>query len=80
MDETDNPWIQLFHKVWDAHGHGRADDATSASTAWRRPTRWCRRSQAAGQNPTRDGIVEAIEEQGAEFEGPWLAPFDYSAD
>ena len=35
---------------------------------------------AAGENPTRDGIVEALEEQGEDFEGPQLAPFRYSAD
>ena len=36
--------------------------------------------QAAGQNPTRDGIVEAVETAGATCEGPWFAPFRYSAD
>ena len=36
--------------------------------------------QAAGQNPTRDGLVEAIETAGADWEGPVLAPFRYSAD
>ena len=36
--------------------------------------------QAAGPNPTRDGLVEAIETAGAEWEGPVLAPFRYSAD
>src|ERR671920_2618599 len=36
--------------------------------------------QAAGQNPTRDGIVEAIETAGADWEGPVLAPFRYSED
>jgi hypothetical protein len=36
--------------------------------------------QAAGQNPTRDGIVDAIEQAGADWEGPVLAPFRYSAD
>jgi branched-chain amino acid transport system substrate-binding protein len=36
--------------------------------------------QAAGQNPTREGIVEAIETAGADWEGPGLAAFRYSAD
>ena len=36
--------------------------------------------QAAGQNPTREGIVDAIEQAGADFEGPTLAPFRYSED
>ena len=36
--------------------------------------------QAAGEDLTRDGIVEALEESGGSFEGPGLAPFRYSAD
>jgi branched-chain amino acid transport system substrate-binding protein len=36
--------------------------------------------QAAGQNPTRDSLVEAVEQAGGEWEGPGRAPFRYSAD
>ena len=36
--------------------------------------------QAAGKDLTREGIVKAIEDKGADFEGPWLAPLDYSED
>ncbi|MGH3316021.1 MAG: ABC transporter substrate-binding protein, partial [Nocardioidaceae bacterium] len=36
--------------------------------------------QAAGPNPTRDGIVDAVEQVGTELEGPPLAPFRYSED
>jgi ABC-type branched-subunit amino acid transport system substrate-binding protein len=79
VEEPDNPWTQLFTKVWDEHGDGKpmtnyrlygmAQAYTLVSAL-----------QAAGEDLTRDGIVEAIEEQGSEFEGPWLAPLDYSAD
>lgn len=33
--------------------------------------------QAAGENPTREGIVAAVQDGGMDFQGP-LAPFRYS--
>ena len=79
VDEPDNPWVQLFQKVWDASGqegeltnyriYGMAQAYTVVQAL-----------QAAGQNPTRDGLVEAIEQAGADWEGPVLAPFRYSED
>ncbi len=36
--------------------------------------------QAAGKDLTRQGIVDALEEEGADFEGPLLAPFAYGKD
>jgi branched-chain amino acid transport system substrate-binding protein len=79
VDQTDNPWIQLFQKVWDESGqegeltnyrvYGMAQAYTTVQAL-----------QAAGQNPTRDGIIEAIETAGADWEGPVFAPFRYSAD
>ncbi|MBB3676935.1 ABC transporter substrate-binding protein [Modestobacter versicolor] len=79
VDEPDNPWVQLFQEVWDASGqegeltnyriYGMAQAYTTVQAL-----------QAAGQNPTRDGLVEAIETAGGDWEGPVLAPFRYSAD
>ena len=36
--------------------------------------------QAAGQNPTRDSLVSAVETVGADWKGPNLAPYRYSED
>jgi hypothetical protein len=36
--------------------------------------------QAAGQNPTRDSLLNAIEKAGKDWKGPGLAPFRYSTD
>jgi ABC-type branched-subunit amino acid transport system substrate-binding protein len=79
VDEPDNPWVQLFQKVWDASGqegdltnyriYGMAQAYTTVQAL-----------QAAGQNPTRDGLVDAIEQAGGDWEGPVLAPFRYSED
>jgi ABC-type branched-subunit amino acid transport system substrate-binding protein len=79
IDETDNPWVQQFQEIWDASGQEgeltnyRIYGMSMAYTM-------VQALQAAGQNPTRDGIVEAIETAGADWEGPVLAPFRYSAD
>jgi branched-chain amino acid transport system substrate-binding protein len=79
VDETDNPWIQLFQKVWDESGQEgeltnyRVYGMSQAYTT-------IQALQAAGQNPTRDDLVEAIETVGGDWEGPVYAPFRYSAD
>jgi len=77
VDEPDNPWVKLFQKVWDESGqegeltnyriYGMAQAYTTVQAL-----------QAAGQNPTRDGLVDAIEKVGAKWQGPVLAPFRYS--
>ncbi|MGY2082017.1 ABC transporter substrate-binding protein [Modestobacter sp. SYSU DS0657] len=79
VDEPDDPWVQEFQRIWDECGgdgeltnyriYGMAQAYTTVQAL-----------QAAGQNPTRDGLVEAIETAGSEWEGPVLAPFRYSAD
>jgi branched-chain amino acid transport system substrate-binding protein len=79
VDQTDNPWVQQFQEIWDASGQEgeltnyRIYGMSMAYTM-------VQALQAAGQNPTRDGIVEAIETAGADWEGPVFAPFRYSAD
>jgi ABC-type branched-subunit amino acid transport system substrate-binding protein len=79
VDEVDNPWVQLFQRVWDESGqegeltnfriYGMAQAYTMVQAL-----------QAAGRNPTRDDLVAAVEEAGADWEGPGLAPFRYSED
>lgn len=79
VDSQQDPWVKLWQKVWDKHGDGskltnykiygmsQAFTFTSAL-------------QAAGEDPTREGIVKAMEEQGKDFKGPNFVPFRYSAD
>ena len=79
VDAPDDPWVQLWQKVWDESGqegeltnyriYGMAQAYTMVQAL-----------QAAGQNPTRDDLVEAVETVGAEWEGPAFSPFRYSAD
>ena len=79
VDHPDDPWVQLFQKVWDASGqtgpmsnyhiYGMSQAYTMVQAL-----------QAAGQNPTRKSLVDAVEKAGADWKGPGLAPFRYSAD
>jgi ABC-type branched-subunit amino acid transport system substrate-binding protein len=79
VDTPDDPWVQLWQKVWDASGqdgeltnfriYGMAQAYTTVQAL-----------QAAGQNPTRDDLVDAIEQAGGDWKGPALAPFRYSED
>ncbi|MCW2667073.1 MAG: amino acid-binding protein [Frankiales bacterium] len=79
VEDPANPWTKLFQKVWDAHGssgelsnfkiYGMAGAYTFAEALAK-----------AGDNVTRESLVESIENNGATFGGPQLAPFDYSKD
>ncbi|MGY1615326.1 ABC transporter substrate-binding protein [Geodermatophilus sp. SYSU D00691] len=79
VDVPDDPWVQQWQEIWDASGqegeltnfrvYGMAQAYTMVQALL-----------SAGQNPTRDSLVEAIEESGQDWEGPWYAPFRYSGD
>jgi branched-chain amino acid transport system substrate-binding protein len=79
VDQTDNPWVQTFREIWEASGQeGEFTNYRMYGMSLGYLT--VQALQAAGQNPTRDGIVEAIQAVGADFEGPWFAPMRYSED
>lgn len=79
VDAPEDPWVQLWQKVWDEHGDGspltnyRIYGMSQAYT-------FVQALQAAGEDLTREGIVEALEQAGGDFEGPGLAPFRYSEE
>jgi len=78
VDATDNAWVQLWQKVWDKHGkdgHLTNYRIYGMSEAYA----FVQALEAAGKNPTRKGIVDAVEKMG-NAAGPPLAPFRYSAD
>lgn len=80
LSDTANSWIALFKKIHDADPtvskfpfdgnvlYGMAVAYTFAQAL-----------QAAGQNPTRDSIVKAVEAGGFSAYGPGLVPFRYSS-
>jgi len=79
VDTPDDPWIQLFQRVWDANG-GEGELTNYRVYGMAEAYTFVQALQAAGPNPTREGIVEAVERAGAGFDGPWAAPFRYSSD
>lgn len=78
-DAKDNPWVQLWQKVWDEQGGGgpltnyRIYGMSFAYT-------FVQALQAAGPDLTREGLVDAVEEVGGSLEGPNFAPYRYSSD
>ena len=79
VDTPDDPWVQLFQRVWDAHG-GEGELTNYRVYGMSQAYTFVQALQAAGPNPTRQGLVEAVERAGATFQGPWMAPFRFSAD
>jgi branched-chain amino acid transport system substrate-binding protein len=79
VEQTDDPWTQLFNQVWDEQGgdgelsNFRVYGMSQAYTLVSALVRIC-------DNLNREALVAVLEEDGAELEGPWLAPFDYTAD
>jgi branched-chain amino acid transport system substrate-binding protein len=79
IDQADNPWVQLWQKVWDESGQeGELSNYRIYGMSF--AYTFVQALQAAGEDLTRDGLVEAIEEQGGDFVGPQLAPYRYSSD
>lgn len=78
VDDPGSPWIKLWQKVWDQNGKGQLTnyEVYGMCEAWA----FVQALQAAGDNPTRDGIVKAVENLGNDNPGPELAPYRYSSD
>lgn len=79
VDSPDDPWTQLFQRVWDSHG-GDGELTNYRVYGMSQAYTFVQALQAAGPNPTREGIVDAVRQVGATFEGPWVAPYRFSAD
>lgn len=79
VDAPDNPWVQLWQQVWDEHGaKGELTNYRIYGMSW--AYTFVQALQAAGEDLTREGLVDALEEAGSSFEGPNLAPYRYSED
>ncbi|MGB6180435.1 MAG: ABC transporter substrate-binding protein [Rhodococcus sp. (in: high G+C Gram-positive bacteria)] len=77
IDSQDNPWTQLWQRVWDANGTG--EPLTNYRVyGMSQAYAFVQALQAAGENPTRESIVAQLQSRGQDFEGPQVAPFRYS--
>ena len=79
VDSPDNEWTKLWQKVWAANGNGK-DLTNYRIYGMSHAYAFVQALQAAGQDVTRENIVTVLEEKGATFDGPQLAPFRYSKD
>ncbi|WP_433407500.1 ABC transporter substrate-binding protein [Saccharomonospora azurea] len=79
VEDTDDPWVRLWHRVWDEHG-GDGELTNYRIYGMAQAYTFVQALQATGPDPTRDGLVRTLETVGGEFTGPTFAPFRYSAD
>src|SRR3546814_12382376 len=79
VDQPDDPWVKLWTKVWKEYG-GEGKLTNYEIYGMSQAYTFLQALKAAGDDPTRESIVKALEEKGGEFEGPALAPFRYAAD
>ncbi|WP_231839532.1 ABC transporter substrate-binding protein [Blastococcus saxobsidens] len=79
VDETDNPWVQEFQRIWDECG-GEGELTNYRIYGMSQAYTMVQALQAAGRNPTRDDFVEIVEQIGEDWQGPGLAPFRYSEE
>jgi ABC-type branched-subunit amino acid transport system substrate-binding protein len=75
--DTSNPWIQLFMKV---HAQYDASAPFDANVAYGMMNAYTlvQALKAAGKNLTRQGLVNAVDNNGSSWKGPGLVPLRYS--
>ena len=78
ITDADNSWVKLFKGINDKYNAGPALRPHRCSTATRLAYTATQALLEAGEDPTRESLVEAMEKGG--FEGPSLAPYAYSDD
>jgi ABC-type branched-subunit amino acid transport system substrate-binding protein len=76
-EETSNPWIALFKKIHDQYDPGTPFDNNIVYGMANAYT-LAQALELAGKNLTREGLVDAVDEKGAQLEGPGLVPYRYS--
>jgi len=77
VEETDNPWIQLFRKINTDHNGGAEFDGNveyGMSVGYL----FVQALAGAGKDLTRAGIIAAVEKGG--YSGPGLTPLQFSKD
>jgi hypothetical protein len=75
VDDTGNPWVTLFRKLNDQYNNSAVFDG-NVEYGFAVGYLFVQALKAAGKNPTRQGIVQAVEKGG--FSGPGIAPLRYS--
>ncbi|WP_122818624.1 ABC transporter substrate-binding protein [Nocardioides pantholopis] len=79
VDAPDDPWVQLWQKVWDEHGE-KGELTNYRVYGMSHAYAFVQALQEAGEDLTREGLVEALESGSQDLEGPQLAPFRFTED
>lgn len=79
MDQADDPWVQLWQKVWDEHGED-GDLTNYRIYGMSHAYAFVQALQMAGEDLTRERLVEVLQDNGADMDGPQLAPFRFGSD
>jgi ABC-type branched-subunit amino acid transport system substrate-binding protein len=74
--DTSNPWIQLFMKIHDQYDASAPFDG-NVEYGMANAYTLVQALVAAGKNLTRQGLVNAVEQHGASWQGPGIVPFRY---
>jgi len=75
--DTSNPWISLFMKVHAQYDSSAPFDG-NVEYGMANAFTLVQALQAAGKNPTRQAVVNAVEQFGSGWKGPGLVPYRYS--
>jgi branched-chain amino acid transport system substrate-binding protein len=78
-DNPEDPWVQTFSRIWDEHGEG-GELSTFRLYGMAQAFTFVSALQSAGEDLTREGIVQAVMDEGESWEGPWFAPLRYAED
>ncbi len=76
--DTSNPWIQLFMKIHAQYDPSAPFDG-NVEYGMANAYTLVQALEAAGKNLTRQGLINAINDNGSKWTGPGLVPFRYSA-
>jgi ABC-type branched-subunit amino acid transport system substrate-binding protein len=76
-EEVSNPWIALFKKVHDEYDPSAPFD-NNVTYGMANAYTLAQALELAGKNLTREGLINAVDEKGAQLEGPGLVPYRYS--
>ena len=77
VGDTSNPWVALFKKIHDKYDKKAPFDG-NVEYGMAAAYTFAQALKAAGKNPTRQSLVDAVEK--SDLRGPGLVPFRYSAD
>ena len=79
VDNAEDPWVQLWNKVWDEHGE-KGELTNYQVYGMAKAYAFVQALMMAGPDPTREGIVEAVEQWDPATPGPELAPFRFTEE